>query len=313
MGNHRTSLEKFKQQLYNKWGSSVSIYPETYTKASNKAKFKHVEYGDFWSTPKECIRKRATYPCKEIGSLAYKKLYISPVNELVLKLPQHISIDESTYKGVAKKVKFIDSKYGEFWALPANIIKGGNHPKRSRLSQIDKISIPLVEIKRRLYEKLGDDVILIDSTYKGLVYRAKFIDSMFGEYSAIANNVISHGNRHPKYAAVKQNRSAVLQNWETGENIVTVGSYELAAANYLNANKIRYIWHPKTFETPFNKAVKSGFKTYTPDLYLIDQDLWVEIKGRFIDDAEDKWNWFHATHTNSVLWNKEKLKEMGIL
>ena len=54
-------------------------------------------------------------------------------------------------------------------------------------------------------------------------------------------------------------------------------------------------------------------KTYRPDLYLPDSDVWIEIKGYFRKDAKIKWDWFHKEHPNSELWNEEKLKEMKIL
>jgi hypothetical protein len=38
-----------------------------------------------------------------------------------------------------------------------------------------------------------------------------------------------------------------------------------------------------------------------------------EIKGYFRKGAKEKWDWFQSTVPNSELWNKEILKEMGIL
>lgn len=39
----------------------------------------------------------------------------------------------------------------------------------------------------------------------------------------------------------------------------------------------------------------------------------MQIKGFFRGQAQEKCNWFHKKYPNSELWNKEKLKEMGIL
>ena len=52
---------------------------------------------------------------------------------------------------------------------------------------------------------------------------------------------------------------------------------------------------------------------YRPDLYLPEGRLWVEIKGYFRKDAQEKWDWFHREHPNSELWDNKKLKEMEIL
>jgi hypothetical protein len=62
---------------------------------------------------------------------------------------------------------------------------------------------------------------------------------------------------------------------------------------------------------PLDKNGKT--KTYRPDLYLAEQDKWVEIKGFFRKDAQDKWDWFHSSYANSELWNKPKLIELEIL
>jgi len=76
--------------------------------------------------------------------------------------------------------------------------------------------------------------------------------------------------------------------------------------NYLNKNKIDFNWQPQVFLMPNDK-------TYTPDFYLPDQNLWIEIKGYFRKDALEKWEWFHKNYFNSELWNKEKLVKMKIL
>jgi hypothetical protein len=54
-------------------------------------------------------------------------------------------------------------------------------------------------------------------------------------------------------------------------------------------------------------------RTYRPDAYLPDRDLWVEIKGYFWQHSGGKWDWFHRDHSNSELWDEAKLKELRIL
>ena len=112
-------------------------------------------------------------------------------------------------------------------------------------------------------------------------------------------------------SARNQTRSIKLTHWLTGGEIVCVGSYEVKVVEYLNANRIEYLWQPQTFKMPSNDNGRA--KTYRPDLYLADQDTWVEIKGYFRKDAQEKWEWFHSNYTNSELWDKSKLKELGIL
>ena len=108
-------------------------------------------------------------------------------------------------------------------------------------------------------------------------------------------------------------KSITLYHWSTGIEIVCVASYEAKVVDsYLNANHINYLWQPQTFDTPF-KTPTGRISTYRPDFYLPDLDKWIEIKGWFIGDALEKWEWFHKEHPNSELWGESKLKAMGIL
>lgn len=112
-------------------------------------------------------------------------------------------------------------------------------------------------------------------------------------------------------AAKNQNRSFTLEHWKTGAEIVCVGSYEKAVVEYLNKHKIDFVWQPQGFETPIKTKTGKGSKYY-PDLYLINEGRWIEIKGYFRKDAKEKWDWFHKAHPNSELWNKKKLVELGV-
>ena len=107
-------------------------------------------------------------------------------------------------------------------------------------------------------------------------------------------------------SAKNSNNSYILQHWKGGQKLICQGSYEKKVVKYLNENMIEYDWQPKVFKMP-------GGGTYRPDLYLINEKQWIEIKGYFRKDAKEKWNWFHTTYKNSKLWDKNKLKKMRIL
>ena len=107
-------------------------------------------------------------------------------------------------------------------------------------------------------------------------------------------------------AAKKSNDSYTLYHWKTGEELVCKASYEKAVVEYLNLNKINFRWQSKTFKI-------SNIRTYRPDMYLFSTKQWIEIKGYFWPNAKKKWDWFHKEHPNSELWDKKKLKEIGIL
>lgn len=107
-------------------------------------------------------------------------------------------------------------------------------------------------------------------------------------------------------AAKSANKITVLKHWFSREDIPCQGSFEISVSNWLNKNKTDYNWQPQTF------LMLDG-RTYTPDLYLPDQDLWVEIKGRWYGDAKEKWDWFHKEYPNSEVWDQKRLKKLGII
>lgn len=102
------------------------------------------------------------------------------------------------------------------------------------------------------------------------------------------------------------NQITELLHWFSKEGVLCRGSYEVAVVEYFNKNKIDYNWQAQTFTMPDGR-------TYTPDCYLPDEDKWIEIKGYFYGDAEEKWNWFHNEYSNSELWNYDYLRGISIL
>jgi hypothetical protein len=104
----------------------------------------------------------------------------------------------------------------------------------------------------------------------------------------------------------KMNDATIKYNWEDGSEVVCRASYEPKVIDYLNENKIKFKWQTLIFH------LKNG-KTYTPDLYLVDKDVWVEIKGYFRSNSKEKWEEFLLSYPTAELWDKEKLTEMNIL
>lgn len=116
-------------------------------------------------------------------------------------------------------------------------------------------------------------------------------------------------------AASKMRNSKILFHWKTEKSLCCVGRYEIATVNYLNFNKIDFLWQPEAFTLPSSVLVTEIGNpiTYRPDLFLIDSKIWIEIKGKFLKNSKMKWDWFHENYPNSELWNYDKLKSMKIL
>lgn len=123
---------------------------------------------------------------------------------------------------------------------------------------------------------------------------------IYGVKNPIQNQDVAKKN------AKSQSNSYIRYHWNTGEQLICQGGWEEKVVRYLNINKINFRWQSKTFTMP-------NGKTYRPDLYLFSSKKWIEIKGFFRPDAKKKWKWFKKEHTNSELWDFNKLKEMKIL
>lgn len=105
-------------------------------------------------------------------------------------------------------------------------------------------------------------------------------------------------------SARNQNNSAILYHWKTAEELICVGSFEQSVIEKLNKDKQDFDW-----QVPFD--MPDGRK-YFCDLFLKNENLFVEIKGYKREKNMKKWFWFHGEYPNSELWDKEKLKELGI-
>jgi hypothetical protein len=199
-----------------------------------------------------------------------------------------VKIDWYTYINTQKKCRFIDKDYGEWWATPNKVKdEGCGHKKRSN-----------EKAKKTYLKKYG----VHHSCIHPDVIAKK-------DRTTIKRYGVKNVQQVPEISlksSITAKKITKIKHWKSGEELACQGSYEVAVVNHLNENKIDFLWQPKSFKMP------DGY-TYRPDAYLIDQDLWIEIKGRKYEASMVKWQWFHETYPNSELWDKDRLKEMKIL
>jgi len=145
------------------------------------------------------------------------------------------------------------------------------------------------------------------SSFQNIEVRNKFEQNNIEKYG------VPYPAQDPKIAlktAKSQKNCFIEYHWKTGEELVCTASWEKRVVEYLNKNKKNFIWKPG----PVDVVVDGKKRKYFIDLYLVDEDKWVEIKGQKRYLGMKKWKYFHRyIHINSELWDKEKLKEMGIL
>ena len=187
------------------------------------------------------------------------------------------------------------------------------------------------EIEKRLFEVHGDNVILVRDSYIDISTKAIFIHKKYKEWKSVPNSVLQgtshpddklermkrtlnerYGKDHPSQilefsikGARNSSKSTIKYHWKTGEELVCTASYECAVVDYLNEKGIDFLWQPQIFEMP------SG-KTYRPDAFLSEQDVWIEIKGYMHPKNQEKWDWFKSEYPTAQLWDKKKLHSMGI-
>lgn len=240
------------------------------------------------------------------------------IDQILARLPSHVTLDISTYTKVRDKARFIDSEYGEFWAYPYIVFAGQAHPKRGIAKRAFAKRVKIQDI----ISKLPSHISIIAETYTKRHGYATFIDSEFGEFTSEVGNVITGQGNHPKRVinnrkntvmgkygvdstnkvkyiqdkqSKSQNRSVKKIKWDSKEELTCIASFEAIVIDYLNKYRVNYHWQPQVFKMP-------NGKTYRPDLYLIDQNLWVEIKGWMRPDSKLKWDWFHSEYPNSEIW-----------
>lgn len=185
------------------------------------------------------------------------------LEDFIKLIPPHTTLDITTFKGMREKSRFIDEKYGEFWAYCYNIARGHCHPGR-RVERIKEGCERIHGVKNVMQKR---DILI---------------------------------KNHSQQWKVKG-----FHHWKTGEPVFCTGTYEKKVVGWLNFNKIDFDW-----QIPFKMDDGS---TYFIDLYLIEKDLYVEIKGRWNKRSWEKWTEFHSKYPNSEVWDKTVLRQMGLI
>lgn len=91
------------------------------------------------------------------------------------------------------------------------------------------------------------------------------------------------------------------------KNILMRSSWEIVFAQFLDLSGIGYLYESKRFYFKDN--------SYSPDFYIPEWDLYIEIKGWWNNKAKKKFNLFKKYYSNikiRVLMHEE-LQELGIL
>lgn len=232
----------------------------------------------------------------------------------------HLISGKTTSCGFCKSqiIDIIDQEFGFLKVISFSYTKNKNAYWNCKCMCGNKVIIAANNLKRgntkscgcmsnKLQEQTNMKKYGTKSTFQNKNVRNKFE----------INNIKKYGVPYPaqnKDIALKtaksQKNSFILYHWKTNKELVCIASYEKKVVEYLNKNKINFRWQPKVFKLTLYNGKNT---TYRPDLYLYSTKKWIEIKGYFRKDAQEKWDIFQTIKPNSELWNKDKLKTMGIL
>jgi hypothetical protein len=223
----------------------------------------------------------------------------------------NVSLNIHTFRSMKEKAKFTDKEFGEWWATPNHVVHDGSgHPNRKKRNISQKLT-KFNNIKIAIDLALKNEGKCLSLEIKNcrtkLLWECKLGHSWYQNLNHIkfSNSWCPHC-KFSKAAKSSAKNFYILNHWKDGSEIVCQGSWEKKVVDFLNERNIYYRWQCEIFTMPDGR-------TYRPDAFLVNENKWVEIKGYFRDDAEEKWNWFHKEYPNSELWNKEKLKQKGIL
>jgi len=311
----KLSVEHIKLKLLELYGDRITILDgQEYINLKQNLIFEDKEFGQWSAATASVLADRSHHPertrCK-VG--ANRKL---TVEEISKRMTEHhgenikFKNPELPYIDINQKVTFIDNVYGEFTTTIRSVLRGHGHRKRGRILAQDTcfknfgVQYPTrsEEVKKRIkatcVEKYG-----IDHPFKNkdIVNKVKNTNiEKYGFEFAAQNSEIA------LKSARSSNHITDIPHWKTGELIPCHASYEVKTVQYFNKNQIDFKAQSRVFKMP-------NGKTYRPDFYLLQENKWIEVKGYMRKDAQEKWDWFHETYPNSELWDKTKLKSLGIL
>ncbi len=114
------------------------------------------------------------------------------------------------------------------------------------------------------------------------------------------------GRNHPMFGRINSYKCSYGKGGKY-KSIWMRSSYELKFAKYLDKNHIKWLYESKTFDL--------GNTTYTPDFYLPEFNLYIEVKGFWRDDAKKKFEEFKQRYCGIRIKTLEKseLKLEGVL
>ncbi len=193
----RKTQEKFIEEV-SKLHPEYDFSKVEYINRSTKIEVICKEHGSFFAQPRVLLKGCGCIKCYNARRGKSLELTYDKFKKKLLEQDKgHLSIKDEDFKDSNSPLVFTCSIHGVQHTNKAyNLItsrygcsKCGNHIISS------KGIIPLGEIKKRLFNKFGDKVSIVDSSYIFSKTEATFICQEHGEYKNIVRSVL--GNKYP--------------------------------------------------------------------------------------------------------------------
>lgn len=140
--------EVIVKRLKSQKRTDIYLNEKSYVSGAKKAEFIDKDYGSWFAAPQTVIAQKTKHP-QRARNENIKKTTVSLNEAKRLLLVAHgdeVRIKKSTYKNFTTKCIFVDKKFGEWEALPDNVIRQKTrHPARKSHSRKEKMLLSFVK------------------------------------------------------------------------------------------------------------------------------------------------------------------------
>jgi hypothetical protein len=171
------------------------------------------------------------------------------------------------------------------------------------LRYLNKFNIP-TRSANKIKGKQPSEKELLGFAKTGLALRGRKFTDQHRKKLSESKSGVNHYN-FGKKANIKRNR--YWYDCPNGELVSMRSNWEVAYAEHLNNNNIKWVYEPKTFNLSDGSA-------YTPDFYIACKNQYVEVKGWLTDKAKIIIQKFREDfpEIELILADKAYLKNLGI-
>ena len=128
----KLTLDEVKRRVSMLWDGVAKLDETSYIDQRQLARFVDRDFGEWWARPFHLMKGTGRHPLRaRASSASSRKLSAEEVDRRTRKRhDDNVSLRIETYGGNTHvKALFVDTRYGEWWALPYAVMQGMGHPK----------------------------------------------------------------------------------------------------------------------------------------------------------------------------------------